>query len=112
VARHGLLHFRAPRILYDTYVKYGSGGKCWRKFRCKFHEESVPSRQTIHNLVNKLRTTGLLIDKKTKHKLEMLNEEKFDGIGAKLEHTSRESLKCLAQETECQSVVQEWQHNC
>jgi hypothetical protein len=51
-------------FLYDTYVKYGSAGKCRRKFR----DERVPSRQTIHNLVNKLRTMELLIDKKTKHK--------------------------------------------
>jgi hypothetical protein len=39
-------------FLYETYVKYGSAGKCWQKFR----DERVPSRQTIHNLVNKLRT--------------------------------------------------------
>jgi hypothetical protein len=35
-------------------VKYGSAGKCRRKFR----DERVPSRQTIHNLVDKLRKTG------------------------------------------------------
>jgi transposase len=59
-------------FLYDTYVKYGSSGKCQRKFR----DERVPSRQTIHNLVNKLKTTGLLTDKKTKHKRRVLTEEK------------------------------------
>jgi hypothetical protein len=47
-------------FLYDTYVKYGSTGKRRRKFRHKSREESVPSRQTIHNLVNKLRTAELL----------------------------------------------------
>jgi hypothetical protein len=55
-------------LLYDTYVKYGSAGKCRRKFRRKSRDDRVPSRQTIHNLVNRLRITGLLIDKKTKHK--------------------------------------------
>jgi hypothetical protein len=50
-------------FLYDTYMKYGSVGTCWWKFQRKFHDERVPSRQTIHNMVNKLRTTGLLIDK-------------------------------------------------
>jgi transposase len=40
----------------------------------------------IHNLVNKLRTTGFSIDKKTKHKCRVLTEEKLDEIGAKLEH--------------------------
>jgi hypothetical protein len=41
-------------VLYDTYVKLASAGKCRRKFRRKFRDERVPSRQTIHNLVNKL----------------------------------------------------------
>jgi hypothetical protein len=45
---------------YDTYVKYGSAGKGRQKVRRKFRDERVPSRQTIHNLVNKLGTTGLL----------------------------------------------------
>jgi Fe2+ transport system protein FeoA len=67
-------------FLYDTYVKYGSAGKCRRKFR----GERVPSRQTIHNLVNKLRTMGFLIGKKTKHKCRVLTEEKLDEIGARL----------------------------
>jgi hypothetical protein len=39
-------------FLYDTYVKYSSAGKCWQKF----YDERVCSRQTIHNLVNKLIT--------------------------------------------------------
>jgi transposase len=68
-------------FLYDTYVKYGSVGKCRRKFRRKFHDERAPSRQTIHNLVNKLRTTGLLLDKRTKHKRRVLSEEKLDDRG-------------------------------
>jgi hypothetical protein len=63
-------------FLYDIYVKYGSDGKCRRKFRRKFREERVPSRQTIHNLMNKLRIMGLLTDKKTKHKRRVLTEEK------------------------------------
>jgi transposase len=50
-------------------------------------------------LVYKLRTTGLLIDTKQKHKRRLLTEEKLDDIGARLEHTTRKSLKCLAQET-------------
>jgi transposase len=66
--------------VYDTYVKYGSARKCRRKFR----GERVPSRQTIHNLVNRLRTTGFLIDKKTKQKRRVLTEEKLDEIWARL----------------------------
>jgi hypothetical protein len=85
-------------FLYDTYVKYvlleSVGGKCWRKFR----DERVASRQTIHNLVNKLRTTGLLIDKKQKHKRWVLIE-KLGDMGARLEHSRIKSLKHLSQET-------------
>jgi transposase len=86
-------------FLYDTHVKYGFTGNCQRKFRRKFCDERVSSRQTIHNLVNKLRTTGLLIDKKTKHKRPVLAEEKLDDTGARLEHTPRKSLKHLAEGT-------------
>jgi hypothetical protein len=86
-------------FLYDSYVKYGSAGKCRWKFQCKFRNERVPSRQTIHNLVNKLRTTWLSIDKKQKHKHWVFTEEQLDDIGARLEHTLGKSLKHLAQET-------------
>jgi hypothetical protein len=66
-------------FLYDTYVKYGSAGKC------KFRGERVPSRQTIHNLVNKLRT-GFLIDKKTKQKRRVLTEENGPDFNIHLEN--------------------------
>jgi hypothetical protein len=85
-------------FLYNTYAKYGSATKCQRKFSHKFHDKIIPSRQTIHNLVNKLRKMGLLIDKKQKHKCQVLTEKLHD-TGAKLEHTPRKSLKRLAQET-------------
>jgi hypothetical protein len=49
--------------------------------------------------VNKLTTMRLLIDKKTKHKSRVLTEGKLDDIEARLEHTPRKSLKCLAQGT-------------
>jgi biotin operon repressor len=74
-----------------SQAKYGSARKCRRNFRRKFRDEIVLSRQTTHNLVNKLRSTGFLIDKKQKHKRRVLTEEKL--------HTSRKSLKHLAQET-------------
>jgi hypothetical protein len=67
--------------------------------RRKFHGERVPRRQTIRNLINKLSLAGLLIDKKQNHKRRVLTEEKLHDIGTRLEHTPRESLKRLAQET-------------
>jgi hypothetical protein len=49
------------------------------------------------SLVNKL----LVIDKKTKHKHQVLTtEEKLDDIGARLEHAPRKSLERLAEEIE------------
>jgi hypothetical protein len=51
-------------FLHDIYVKYNSACKNRRKF-C---DERVPSRQTIHNLVNKFRLMRLLIYKKQKQK--------------------------------------------
>jgi hypothetical protein len=42
-------------ILYDTYAKYGSARKCRKKFRRKFCDERVPSRQTIHILYFSIR---------------------------------------------------------
>jgi hypothetical protein len=65
-------------------MKYRSADKCRQKFKCKFRDERVPSRQTIHHLVNKL--AGLLTDKKLKYKRRVLTEEKLDDVGARLEH--------------------------
>jgi hypothetical protein len=63
--------------------------------------------------VNKLRTLGLLIAKKQKHKRLVLTEEKSDDTEARLEYTLINSLKCLAQETGVsKDLVQEQQHNC
>jgi hypothetical protein len=42
---------------------------------------------------------GVLIDKKQKHKHQVLTEEKLDDTGARLECTPGKSLKHLAQET-------------
>jgi hypothetical protein len=86
-------------FLHDTYEKYGSARKCLRKCRRKFGDERVPKKQTIHDLGNKLRSTGILTRKKQKHKRRVLTEEKLDDTGANLEHTPRESLKRLVQET-------------
>jgi hypothetical protein len=72
---------------YMTPMEYKSARKCRWKFWCKFHDERAPSRQAIHNLVNKLRTMGFLIDEKQKHKCRVLTE-KLDNIGARLEHLS------------------------
>jgi hypothetical protein len=85
-------------------VKYGTAGKCRRKFRRKFRDERVPSRQKIHNLANKLRT----IDKKQKYNRQVLTVEKLDDMGARPEHTPRKSSKRLAQETGVSKPSARW----
>jgi hypothetical protein len=91
VVRHGAAYFRATCISVCHPYKIRSARKCRRKFRRTFRDERVPSRQTIHNLVNTLRTTGLSTDNKQKHKRPVLTEEKLDDIGSKLLNTHLEN---------------------
>jgi transposase len=85
--------------MYDAYVKSGSTRKVKRRFRRKFQDVTVPHRKTIHRIVNKVRQTGSLMDRKPKHKRRVLTEEKLDEIGARLEETPWKTLRRLAQET-------------
>jgi hypothetical protein len=80
-------------------VKCSSTGKCWRKFCHKFPRVTVPSTIDIHELINKVRSTGSLLGKKPAKKYCVLTEEKLDEIRARLEHTPQKSLRRLAQET-------------
>jgi hypothetical protein len=87
-------------FLYESYVKCGSGRKCRRKFPCKFPGITVPSTSDIHELSNKVRSTGSLLDKKpAKKKYRVLTEEKLVEIRARLEHTPQKSLRRPAQKT-------------
>jgi hypothetical protein len=70
----------------------------WNMDLQEFRDERASNRQTIHNLMNKLRSTGSLIEPIQKYKHWVLTKEKSDDIGAKLEHTPTKSLKSLAQE--------------
>jgi hypothetical protein len=54
-------------FLYESYMKHKSDWKSQKKFRTKFPGVKVPNRNYIHNLVNKIRITGKLIDRKPKH---------------------------------------------
>lgn len=86
-------------FIYDAYVRSGSPSKVRRRFGLKFRDVPVPSRETVHRTVNKVRETGSLQDRKPESKRRVLTEEKLDEIGAKLEHSPRKSLRRLAQET-------------
>ncbi|KAJ4430118.1 hypothetical protein ANN_22328 [Periplaneta americana] len=51
-------------FLEDAYVKYSSARRCRREFEHRFADVRIPSRSTIHNLVNKVRRTGSFLNKK------------------------------------------------
>lgn len=85
-------------FLYDTYVKYSSARRCRREFQQRFAGVRIPSRSTIHDLVNKVRRTGSFLNKKHVRQRRVLTEEKLDEVGARLEHTPQKSLRRLAQE--------------
>jgi hypothetical protein len=76
--------------IYDTYVKSGSARKVRRRFGRKFQDVTVPQRETVHRLMNKVRETESVLDRKTESKRRVLTEEKLDEIGARLERTPLE----------------------
>jgi hypothetical protein len=53
----------------------------------------------FHNLINKVRPTGLHMHKKPAKRCCVFTEEKQHIIGPRLENTPHKSLECLAQET-------------
>jgi hypothetical protein len=102
VIRHGAVYFRATCVSV-WHVKCRFATKCRRKFRRKFLDEKVPSRQTIHNSANKLRWTRLLIDKiqkyRSQYRSRVFVKERLDDVGTTLEHIPRKSVKYLAQKS-------------
>lgn len=87
-------------FMYDAYVKSGCVRTVRRRFAHKFQDVTIPHRKTIHAIVNKVRQTGSLLDKKrTVSKRRVLTEEKLDEVGARLEHSPQKSLRLIAQET-------------
>ncbi|PNF15704.1 hypothetical protein B7P43_G12455 [Cryptotermes secundus] len=86
-------------FIYDCYVKTHSYKSCRRKFRHKFPETTCPSGDTISKLVKKVRTHGILIDRKPLKRNRVLTEEKLDDIGHRLENSPRKSLRRLAQQS-------------
>jgi superfamily II DNA helicase RecQ len=68
-------------FLHDTYLKNGSAKSVSKNFNINFMMKEFT------------------VDKKQKHKSRVLTEETLYGIGARLQHTPRKSLKRVAQET-------------
>jgi hypothetical protein len=91
--------------LVQLYFKYESARKCRRKFQRKFTGEPVPSRQNIHNLVNKLKKTGSLPEKKTDRKGTVQTEKTFVDIGARLETSPRKFLEMTSAGDGCFDII-------
>jgi hypothetical protein len=60
---------------------------CENKFRRKFRDTICPSGDTISKLVKKVRTLGILIDRKPLKINRVLTEEKLDDISHQLENS-------------------------
>jgi hypothetical protein len=79
-------------FLYESYVKCNnSARKNKRTFKRKFPWLQVHNRNTIHNLVNEVRITGMLTDMKPKYH-GLLTEEKLGEIRAQPEQSPCKSL--------------------
>jgi hypothetical protein len=98
--------------LMQLYFKYESAGKCRRKFRHRFPGEPFPSRQSIHYLVSKPKTTASLLDKRPDRKRTVLTEDKLDDIGARLETLPIKYLKRVAQEASVLKTSARRPQNC
>jgi hypothetical protein len=79
-------------------MKTNSYKSCRRKFRRKFPHTPCPPGDTISELVKKVRTHGILIDRKPLKRNRVLTEEKLDDIGHRVENSPRKSLRRLAQQ--------------
>lgn len=69
---------RKPRVwraieqhvcLVQICSKRDSAGKLRTKFQWMFSEEAAPSNQNVHYLLNKLKTSGALLDAKTENQM-------------------------------------------
>jgi hypothetical protein len=69
-------------FIYDCYVgKKNSYKSCRRKFRRIFPNATCPSGDTISKLETKVRTDGILIDRKPLKRNRVSTEKKLDDIG-------------------------------
>jgi hypothetical protein len=75
--------------MYDIYIKNGSR-KAKRGFQYKFQDVTVQHRRTIHRIVNK--DTATLVATKPESKHCVINEEKNNETGSRLQHIPQKFL--------------------
>ena len=86
--------------IYNTYIKNGkSCTTARRKFRRKYPNRPLISKNTILRLVNRFNETGSFNDRVRKQTRRILTEAKIAEISAALHGSPRKSLRCLAQQT-------------
>jgi hypothetical protein len=77
-------------FVYGILVHSRCVNKVSRRFPHRFHNVTFPRTQNIHAVVNKLRLTGLLLEKdRTASTCRVLTEEKLDEIGSRNEYFSQ-----------------------
>ncbi|PSN35877.1 hypothetical protein C0J52_14863 [Blattella germanica] len=86
-------------FIFECYIKKKNCGAVRRRFARKFPDDPIPSKVTILNLVKKFRETGSLLNKCGKRDPSVLTKAKLYEIKDRLEHSPRNSLRLLSQET-------------
>ncbi|PSN34961.1 hypothetical protein C0J52_24956 [Blattella germanica] len=84
---------------YDTYIKTESCREVCRQFVDKFPGVPVPHRNTVRNLVVRLRETGSFSDRARRGKKRVLTEEKLVLIEKSLQNAPEKSLSRVSKET-------------
>jgi hypothetical protein len=88
-------------------VKTNSYKSSRRKFRRKFCETTYPSGNKVSKFVKKVRTHGVLIDRKPLKRSSVLTEEELHDIGHRRDNSPRKTLRRLAQQADV-SVGSAW----
>ncbi|PSN53166.1 hypothetical protein C0J52_18563 [Blattella germanica] len=86
-------------FMYDSYVRTKYSREVTRLFKDRFPDINAPHRDTVRKLVNRLRETGSVLDRKLSRTHHVITEEKLNEIGQTLQHNLRKSLNRLSQET-------------
>ena len=86
--------------IHNTYMKSRkSCSETQCKFWVKFPGRPAPNSSTIRRQAKRFKETGSVKNRKVNHQCHVLTEETLDEIGERLEHSPKNLLTCLSQET-------------
>ena len=69
------------------------------EFKKKFPDASLPSRQTVYNLVARFRETGSVIDKPRSGRPSLLTDDAIRDISKRMETSPQKSVRRFSQES-------------